>query len=81
MAPWLVVAVARPGLAARADLSARKLGRQLEAAVREGARFGVILGDELAEGAVQLRDLDAASQKLVPVDDLPALLHRKSAAG
>lgn len=69
------------GLAARADLSTRKLGRQLEAAVREGAHFAVILGDELAEGAVQLRDLDAASQKLVPVDDLPALLHRKSAAG
>jgi histidyl-tRNA synthetase len=69
------------GLAVRADLSARKLGRQLEAAVREGAHFAVILGDELAEGAVQLRDLDAASQKLVPVDDLAALLHRKSAAG
>jgi len=69
------------GLAARADLSTRKLGRQLEAAVREGAHFAVILGDELADGAVQLRDLDAASQKLVPVDDLPALLRRKSAAG
>ena len=69
------------GLAARADLSTRKLGRQLEAAVREGAHFAVILGDELADGAVQLRDLDAASQKLVPVDDLPTLLRRKSAAG
>jgi len=69
------------GLAVRADLSARKLGRQLEGAVREGAHFAVILGDELADGAVQLRDLDAASQKLVAVDDLVALLHRKSAVG
>ncbi len=65
------------GLAVRADLSPRKLGRQLEAAVREGAHFAVILGDELADGAVQLRDLDAASQKLVPLEDLPALLRRK----
>jgi histidyl-tRNA synthetase len=69
------------GLAVRADLSARKLGRQLEGAVREGAHFAVILGDELEDGAVQLRDLDAASQKLVAVDDLVALLHRKSAVG
>ncbi len=66
------------GLAVHADLSPRKLGRQLEAAVREGAHFAVILGDELADGDVQLRDLDAASQKLVPLADLAALLRRKS---
>ena len=65
------------GLAVQADLTPRRLGRQLEVAVREGAHFAVILGDELADGAVQLRDLDAASQKLVPLDDLPALLRRK----
>jgi histidyl-tRNA synthetase len=68
------------GLAVHADLSARRLGRQLEAAVREGAHFAVILGDELAEGDVQLRDLDAASQKQVPLADLAALLRRKSPA-
>ncbi len=66
------------GLAVGADLSGRKLGRQLEGAVRDGAQFAVILGDELADGAVQLRDLDAASQKLVAVDDLAALLRRKA---
>ena len=69
------------GLAVGADLSSRKLGRQLEAAVREGAHFAVILGDELAAGDVQLRDLDAASQKLVALDDLAALLRRKTPAG
>jgi histidyl-tRNA synthetase len=68
------------GLAVRADLAQRKLGRQLEAAVREGARFAVIVGDELADGQVQLRDLGAASQKAVPVADLVALLKRKAAA-
>ncbi len=66
------------GLAVRADLSQRKLGRQLEAAVKEGAQFAVILGDELAAGDVQLRDLDAASQKLVQLSDLAALFRRKT---
>jgi histidyl-tRNA synthetase len=66
------------GLAVRADLAQRKLGRQLEAAVRDGARFAVIVGDELADGLVGLRDLGAASQKPVPLADLPALLRRKA---
>ena len=69
------------GLPVRADLAVRKLGRQLEAASRDGARFAVILGDELSEGNVQLRDLEAASQKVVALDDLPALLLRKSEGG
>ena len=65
------------GLPVRADLSVRKLGRQLEAAVRDGAQFAVILGDELAAGDVQLRDLDGGSQKAVALADLATLLHRK----
>ncbi len=66
------------GLPVQADLSGRKLGRQLEAAVREGARYVVILGDELAAGDVQLRDLNAASQRPVALADLAALLRRKA---
>jgi len=69
------------GLAVRADLTTRRLGRQLEAAVREGAHFAVILGDELAAGDVGLRDLDGASQKLVPLADLAPLLRRKAPGG
>ena len=69
------------GLAVRADLTTRRLGRQLEAAVREGAHFAVILGDELAAGDVGLRDLDGASQKLVPLADLAPLLRRKVPGG
>ncbi len=69
------------GLAVRAELSVRKLGRQLEGAVRDGAHFAVILGDELADGSVQLRDLRAASQKPVPLADLAQLLLRKAARG
>ena len=64
------------GLSVRAELAPRKLGRQLEGAGREGAHFAVILGDELADGQVQLRDLEAGSQRLVPVADLARELRR-----
>jgi histidyl-tRNA synthetase len=66
------------GLSVTADLAHRKLGRQLAGAVKAGAQFAVIVGDETADGLVQLRDLGAASQKPVPLADLPALLRRKS---
>jgi DUF971 family protein len=36
------------GIAARADLSRRKLGKQFESAAKERAHFVVIIGDELA---------------------------------
>lgn len=64
------------GLAARADLGIRKLGRQLEAAARDGAHFALILGDELADGQVQLRDLKAGTQHLVGLDDVSRELVR-----
>jgi histidyl-tRNA synthetase len=64
------------GLAARADLATRKLGRQLEAASKEGAHFAVILGDELVDGQVQLRDLQAGTQQVLPVGDLVKHLTR-----
>ena len=64
------------GLRARADLARRKLGRQLESAGKDGAHFAVILGDELAEGQVQVRDLQAGTQRLVAMDDLVRELSR-----
>jgi histidyl-tRNA synthetase len=64
------------GLAARAELGHRKLGRQLESAARDGAHFAVITGDELSSGDVALRDLRAGTQKLVPLADLPAEIAR-----
>ena len=68
------------GIAARAELSRRKLGKQLEAAARDGAHFAVILGDELAAGDVQLKDLPAGTQKVVARTDLARELHRAHAA-
>ncbi len=65
------------GLRARAELGRRKLGRQLEAASKEGAHFAVILGGdgtdgspEGREGHVELRDLQAGTQRSVPSGDL-----------
>ncbi len=64
------------GVAARAELGRRKLGKQLEAAARDRAHFAVILGDELADGQVQLKDLEAGTQRVVAVDDLARELSR-----
>lgn len=58
------------GVKARAELGRRKLGKQLESAAKEHAHFAVIVGDELADGDVQLRDLPAGTQKVVPVADV-----------
>ncbi len=70
----------RAGVSARADLGGRKLGRQLEQASREDAHFAVILGDELREGTVQLRDLRAGTQHPVPLTDLAREILRDEAS-
>lgn len=67
-------------LRVRADLARRKLGRQLEAAGKDGAHFAVIIGDELADGQVQVRDLQAGTQRTVALDDLARELARAEAS-
>jgi histidyl-tRNA synthetase len=76
----VATALRAAGLAVRADLGHRKLGRQLEAASKEGAHFAIILGDELADGQVQLKDLQAGTQRLVGTADLERELTRASAS-
>jgi histidyl-tRNA synthetase len=87
------------GIAARAELSQRKLGKQLEAAAREGAHFAVIVGDEADDGVagdtaprvggmgpgegagtghLQLRDLQAGTQRAIAARDLVKELERAS---
>ncbi|MEX1170131.1 MAG: histidine--tRNA ligase [Chloroflexota bacterium] len=68
------------GISSRAELGRRKLGKQLEAAARDGAHFAVILGDELAGGDVGLRDLPAGTQKVVALADLAREIGRAHAA-
>jgi histidyl-tRNA synthetase len=76
----VVTRLREAGLASRAELGRRKLGKQLEAAARDGAHFAVILGDELAGGDVGLRDLPAGTQKVVPLADLAREIERAHAA-
>ena len=68
------------GIAARAELGQRKLGKQLESAARDRAHFAVIIGDEYADGQVQLRDLPAGTQKTVARADLQREISRAHAA-
>jgi histidyl-tRNA synthetase len=67
------------GIACSPDLTVRRLGKQLESAVRAGAHFAVICGDELGEGHVQVRDLKAGTQRQVAVADLSRELLRAGA--
>jgi histidyl-tRNA synthetase len=64
------------GLSVRAELGHRKLARQLETASKEHAHFAVIIGDELADGQVQLKDLEAGTQRLIPLTELARELAR-----
>ncbi|MBL6457267.1 histidine--tRNA ligase [Belnapia sp. T6] len=51
------------------------LKRRMERANRLSARAAVILGEEeLAQGAAQLRDLDAGTQQVVPLAEIPGRL-------
>jgi histidyl-tRNA synthetase len=57
------------GFRVRPDTSDRKLGKQLEAAVKAGARWAVIVGEELARGEVVLRDLESSDQRTIQLDE------------
>jgi histidyl-tRNA synthetase len=59
------------GLEAEMDYEARSLKSQMRRADKSGARYVLILGeDELIRRQVQLRDMQAKTQKLLPLDDI-----------
>ncbi len=58
------------GVAVRPDGSTRKLGKQLEGAAKAGARWAVIVGDELAGGEVGLKDLESGEQRTVRLEQV-----------
>jgi histidyl-tRNA synthetase len=65
----VAAALREAGLRVRPDGSSRKLGRQLESAAKLGARWAVIVGEELTRGAVVLRDLADGTQHEVPLTE------------
>ncbi len=60
------------GLAVRPDGTTRKLGKQLEAAAKAGAGWAVIVGDELSQGLVGLKDLTSGEQRAVGIGEIAA---------
>jgi histidyl-tRNA synthetase len=59
------------GIAAEIALEGGKLGKQLKYADRAGIRFAVVMGeDELARGAVAVKDLRRGNQLEVPRAEL-----------
>jgi histidyl-tRNA synthetase len=64
--PHLLMQMRRAGLHARSSWKAtRNVGKLLGDAAKARARFAVILGGELAEGAVMVKDLDGGEQRKV----------------
>ena len=71
--PRLVARLRGEGLHVRHSYKAtRNVGKLLADASRQRARFAVILGAELAQGQVQLKDLASGAQRLVALADVPA---------
>ncbi|MFM7134275.1 MAG: histidine--tRNA ligase [Planctomycetota bacterium] len=76
--PRILATLRREGLHARSSAKAtRNVGKLLGEAGKARARVAVILGAELAEGAVSVKDLDAGTQERVALSALAhALLTR-----
>lgn len=67
----LLYRLRRAGIAADLDYAGRNLKGQLKHAARLGVRYVVIAGEEeMARGAVTLRDMQAARQEEVKLDEL-----------
>jgi histidyl-tRNA synthetase len=70
------------GLATEMDYGGASLKSQMRKADKLQVRFVAILGDEeMAQGALQLRDMVAKTQEAVPVDQAPQALIRRIREG
>jgi histidyl-tRNA synthetase len=69
----IATALRDAGVSVRVDGLSRKLGRQLESAVKAGARWAVILNDTEGE-RLTLRDLVTGEQRELALSQVPAAL-------
>jgi histidyl-tRNA synthetase len=77
LVPTVLSTLRRAGLHARTTAKAtRNVGKLLGEAGKARARFAVILGAELTDGAAAVKDLDGGTQEVVPLADLAARLAR-----
>jgi len=73
--PKLVMSLRRAGLHVRTSAKAtRNVGKLLGDAGKARARFAVILGAELAEGHVALKDLDLGTQRTIALAEAVTVL-------
>ena len=78
----LLAAMRRAGIHARRSYkTTRNVGKLLGEASRAGATKAVILGSELQDGHVQLKDLVSGGQELVPLDGLVEMISRLESTG
>ena len=74
--PKLVMQIRRAGLHARHSWKATKnVGKLLSEAGKFRSRAALILGAEMADGAVAIKDLDGGGQRVVPLADVVATLN------
>ncbi|MFJ6482723.1 MULTISPECIES: histidine--tRNA ligase [unclassified Streptomyces] len=67
----LVTQLRKAGVAADMSYGGKGLKGAMKDANRSGARFAVVVGErDLAEGVVQLKDMESGEQAAVPVDEL-----------
>ena len=77
----LVTELRRQGVATDFAYGGKGLKNAMKSANRSGARFAVVAGErDLAEGAVQLKDLASGEQTAVPLEDLVAAVRERLAA-
>ena len=67
----LLNSLRQQGLSAAMDFAGRSMKAQMKQANKLGAKYSVILGeDEIAEGVVMLRSMEASSQAKVPMNQV-----------
>ncbi len=63
------------GVPTAIDLAGRGVGKNLEYASKQGIRFAAIIGEkELAQGKINLRDLESGEEKLLEVGDAAKII-------
>jgi len=73
-----VTALRRAGVAADFAYGGKGMKNAMKSANRSGARFALVAGErDLAEGVVQLKDLETGEQGPVPLDDLVATVKER----
>ncbi|MGV9317260.1 histidine--tRNA ligase [Streptomyces sp. NPDC003691] len=76
----VVTALRREGIAADFSYGGRGIKGAMKAANRSGARYTIVAGDrDLAEGHVQLKDMESGEQTPVPLSDIAEALRTRLA--